>query len=111
MSVVDRINQNIAMDSNGVFRGEQRVLILASCIDDGNVVIDSIVTNLFEISLLDSRIVWLDELTLYKLYNEGRFACSERIREGGFSAGVDGTRCDATYRRLCCQEHKSCVYA
>jgi hypothetical protein len=74
MSVVDRVNQDITVDSNGVFRGEQRVLILASCIDDGDVVIGSIEANLFEISLLDSRIVWLDELALYKLYNEGRFA-------------------------------------
>lgn len=69
------------MDSNCIFRGEQRVLILASRIDDGDVVIDSLEANFFEISLLDSRIVRLDELALYKLYNEGRFACA-----GGSSA-------------------------
>jgi hypothetical protein len=81
MSVVDRVNQNIAVDSDGIFRGEQRVLVLASCIDDGDVVIGSFEANLFVISLLDSRIVRLDELALYKLYNEGRFACRECVRD------------------------------
>ena len=66
----DRVDENIAMHADGVFGGEERVLVLASGVDDGDIVLDAFVGDLLEVGCLHGRIIWLDELVVDKLDDE-----------------------------------------
>ncbi len=59
------------MHADGVFRGEERVLVLASSVDDGDIVLDAFMGDLLEMGCLHSRVIWLDELVVDKLDDEG----------------------------------------
>lgn len=59
------------MHADGVFRGEERVLVLASSVDDGDIILDALMGDLLEMGGLHSGIIWLDELVVDKLDDEG----------------------------------------
>lgn len=75
MSVVDRVDEDVTVDTDGIFGRKERVLVLAGGVDDGDVVFNILVVDLFEIGLFNGRVIWFDELALYKLYNKRGFAC------------------------------------
>lgn len=66
----DGVDENIAMHADGVFRGEERVFVLASGVDDGDIVFDALVRDLLEVGCLHGRVIGLDELVVDKLNDE-----------------------------------------
>ena len=63
----DGVDENIAMHADGVFRGEERVLVLASGVNDGDIVFDALVRDLLEVGCLHGRVIGLNELVVDKL--------------------------------------------
>jgi hypothetical protein len=72
----DRVDEDIAVHANGVFGGEERVLVLAGSVDDGDIVLDALVGDLLEVGCLHGRVIWLNELIVDKLDDERRLACA-----------------------------------
>jgi len=66
----DRVDEDIAMHANGVFGGEERVLVLASGVDDGDIILDAIVGDLLEVGCLHGWVIGLDEEIIDKLDDE-----------------------------------------
>jgi len=95
------------MHADGVFWREERVLVLAGGVDDGDIVLDALVGDLLEVGCLHGRVIWLDELVVDELDDERRLACAaclspaDRIREGGAVVGTD--------RRLWSRAHRFCA--
>ena len=70
LSVGDRVDEDVSVDSDGMLGREERILVLAGSIDDRDVVVDTLEGDLLEVWLLDGRIVGLDEVVLDKLDNK-----------------------------------------
>ena len=76
----DRVDEDLAMHADGMFGGEERVLVLTGGVDDGDIVLDTFMGDLLEVGGLHSWVIWLDELVVDKLDDERRLACAAYLR-------------------------------
>lgn len=74
-SICHRVDENIAVDTDGETRGDHGVFVLAGGVDDVALVFLSIVFDRLGEGVLDSGEVVLGEVVLNELDDEGGFAC------------------------------------
>ena len=76
------------MHADGVFGGEERVLVLTGGVDDGDIVLDTFMGDLLEVGGLHSGVIWFDELVVDKLDDERRLACGACLSSSSSAEGI-----------------------
>lgn len=74
LTIGDRVHENVSMNTNGVLGGKERVFVLSSRVDYRNIIVDTLVRDLFLIGVFDGWVVWLHKVIFDEFNDEGRLS-------------------------------------